>query len=275
VAAAGAPLRTAHPFSVAAFLSPHGLFGRAELGFVGLLECVRTGGPAYAAAFGRDYWDDINNDPVHRHSLRAEGMHRMGWDAEIIVEAYDWSRVSHITDVGGNNGTLLLGLLDAHPHLRGSVLDLPGNAAVAAERIRAAGLADRATAVSGSFFDPLPVGSDIYLLSGILGDWRDADAVRILRRCAEAAGSHGRVLLADVKVQISVVDRPSAVLDLAVAATVAAPVRTPDELAVLAGRAGLAVAWSGPETPLRSLLELAAAPSVAVAEKVDRHVAVR
>lgn len=256
----GAPLRREHPFSAAQYLSATGLFGRAELGLVGLLDSVRTGTPAHVSAFGRDYWDDINTDPSFAAAIRVEGAQHIGWDAELVIDSYDWSTVTHVTDVGGNNGTLLIALLTAHPHLRGVVLDLANNAAVAGERIAAAGLADRGWALTGSFFDPLPTGSDVYLLSGILGDWYDADAIRILRRCREAAGDTGRVLLAEIKINMLVTDLQSAAFDLFVAATVPAPARTPAQLDALVEHSGLRVTWRGPETPVRSVIELATAP---------------
>jgi 2,7-dihydroxy-5-methyl-1-naphthoate 7-O-methyltransferase len=49
--------------------------------------------------------------------------------------------------------------------------------------------------VGQSFFDPLPSGADLYLLKGILNDWPDREALAILRRCAEAAGASGRVIV--------------------------------------------------------------------------------
>ena len=54
---------------------------------------------------------------------------------------------------------------------------------------------DRATAVGQSFFDPLPSGADLYLLRGVLNDWPDTEAGAILKRCAEAAGPSGRVVI--------------------------------------------------------------------------------
>ena len=61
--------------------------------------------------------------------------------------------------------------------------------------IRAAGLSDRVTLSGQSFFDPLPAGSDIYLLRGVLNDWPDREAAAILGRCAEAARPGGRVIV--------------------------------------------------------------------------------
>jgi hypothetical protein len=60
------------------------------------------------------------------------------------------------------------------------VLDLPPTASAAAARFAAAGLGERASAVPGSFFDPLPTGADAYLLSDVVHDWDDAHASRIV-----------------------------------------------------------------------------------------------
>jgi hypothetical protein len=60
---------------------------------------------------------------------------------------------------------------------------------------QAAGVADRATAVGQSFFDPLPGGGDLYLLKNVLSDWPDREAKALLSRCAEAARPAGRVVL--------------------------------------------------------------------------------
>jgi hypothetical protein len=49
--------------------------------------------------------------------------------------------------------------------------------------------------VGQSFFDPLPIGADLYLLKSILSDWPDREARLILSRCAEAARPSGRLVI--------------------------------------------------------------------------------
>jgi hypothetical protein len=63
--------------------------------------------------------------------------------APAIVAAYDWGSLGHLVDVAGGNGALLASLLLRHPGLRGTVLDLPGAAQAAREKLVAARLADR------------------------------------------------------------------------------------------------------------------------------------
>ena len=44
-----------------------------------------------------------------------------------------------------------------------------------------------------SFFDPLPMQADLYLLKNVLNDWPDQETVAILRNCAQAAKAAGAI----------------------------------------------------------------------------------
>ena len=107
----------------------------------------------------------------------------------------DWESVRTVVDVGGGTGGLLAAILRARPDLRGTLVDLPRAVSRSAEVFRSAGVAERATAIGQSFFDPLPAGADLYLLSAVLNDWPDAEATAILGRCAEAVDPSGRVVV--------------------------------------------------------------------------------
>lgn len=254
----GEPLREDSATSVRGALAMDGVAGHGDVGLVNILHTVRTGEPCHEGLFGRHYWDSLNHEPEFVESLRRFTTEGIGWDAEIILEEYDWSRARHVVDVGGNAGSILGALLRRHPHLSGTLVDLPNTATVAAERFAASALADRARAVPASYFEPLPTGGDVYLLSAILADWDDDRAVTILQRCADAAGPHGAVLLAEVNLPVLADESDPALTgaDLYIAGLVRTPVRTPDQLVALAARAGLRPTWTGPTTPVRSLLEL-------------------
>ncbi|WP_073951090.1 methyltransferase [Streptomyces kebangsaanensis] len=252
----GARLREDHPASLRAHLAQDGLYGRADLALVDLLHTLRTGEPAHGAVFGRGYWETVNEDPAFVEALeRSEARPQLGWGAELIFDTYDWQQVRRVVDVGGHSGAILMELLHRQPRLHGTLVDLKNAAEVAGRRFAAAGLGDRAEAVVGSFFDPLPAGGDVYLLSAILADWSDEQAVAILRRCAEAAGPAGKVLVAEVNLQVARETPGSAALELWLRATMPAPVRTVEQVKALAGAAGLRPTWEGPVTSVRSILE--------------------
>jgi SAM-dependent methyltransferase len=111
--------------------------------------------------------------------------------------ACDWSGVRHVVDVGGGTGALLAEVLRADPGIRATLVDLPDTVARGREFLAERGLDGRCDFAGQSFFDPLPAGADVYVLSAVLHDWDDEAATAILRRCAEAAGGTGRVVIVE------------------------------------------------------------------------------
>lgn len=229
--------------------------GRADLAFVDLLGTITTGAPAYVHRYGRDFWTDLDIRPELRRSFDAQMNWRIQVQAPQIAERFDWRRFSEILDVGGGDGTVLATILHAHPDLRGRVLDLAPTATAATARFAAAGLSDRASAVTGSFFDPLPVGADAYLLSDILHNWDDDHAREILAGCRRAAAPNGTVVVIEpVRGQ----DAETAI-DLFMLMCFSGRERSVDELAALAADRGLVLRSWGPVARGRTALEFGVA----------------
>jgi hypothetical protein len=89
---------------------------------------------------------------------------------------------------------VIAAILGANPGLRGVLFDLPDVVERARPRIEAAGLADRCELVGGSFFEAVPPGADVYVLSSVLHNWGDQQVVAILETCRRAMPSSGRLL---------------------------------------------------------------------------------
>lgn len=253
--AMGEGLRDDHPDGVRRVIDLDGALGRADQCIVQLLHTVRNGEPAYPRQFGRTFWEDMSADPALGASFDALMGDRLAGDASLLAAAYPWAALGHLVDVGGGNGSLLVALLRAHPGLRGTVLDLAGPVARAERVIAGAGLSDRAGVRAGSFFDPLPAGAGGYLLTGVLHDWDDERAVQILRRCAEAAGGAGKVLVAEhlIGEAGSGADTGG---DLRMLCFARGQERGLGQLGALAGEAGLAVGSVAPAGRY-ALIELA------------------
>lgn len=248
--ALGRPLRDDHPAGIRAWFDIE-LGGRGELSFVELLHSVRTGEAAFPVRYGRPYWEDLTADPARAAAFNELLGKDVAARAPGIVAGFDWASLRHVADVGGGDGSLLTELLRAHPGLRGTVVDLPEAAQRAKENFAASGLSDRAESVAGSFFDPLPPGADAYVLSLILHDWDDTSASAILRRCAEAAGDTGSVLVIE---SIGTDGSTHTGMDLRMLSIYGAGERGVAEFSALAGTAGLRLAGThpaGPSTILR------------------------
>ena len=160
-----------------------------------LAHAVRTGQPAFDHVHGMDFFAYYRQHPEEGELFDQMMAAQTAPVTRAVAGAYDFSRVRTVVDVGGGNGTLVLGLMVAHPHLQGIVFDQPAVAARAEEAIAAAGLADRCQAVAGDFFVAVPEGGEAYLLKYILHDWDDERSTAILRACRQAMAADGRLLV--------------------------------------------------------------------------------
>ncbi|WP_219469083.1 methyltransferase [Nonomuraea rhizosphaerae] len=187
-------LTSDHPAGMRQRLDLGGFGGQMDLAFTGLLHTVRTGQPAWETVFGAPFWHHLAANP--EMSVSFDAMMAAGADyAADAVSAYDWSGVRHVVDVGGGTGALLAEVLSVAPDIRATLVDLPDTVERGRQHLAGRGLDKRCAFAGQSFFDPLPAGGDAYVLSGVVHDWDDEAAVRILRRCAEAAGQDGRIIM--------------------------------------------------------------------------------
>ncbi|RFU84394.1 methyltransferase [Streptomyces triticagri] len=216
---------------------------------------ARTGAPAFDAAHGRSAWEYMS-DPGHADFSTA--FHRAMAESaagDTVNARYDFPEGAHVVDVGGGRGAMLARLLTEHPHLAGTVFDLPNAVRGAAELLADAGVSDRATVAAGSFFDGVPTGGDVYLLSRVIGNWNDEDSVRILRRVREAMSPASRLVI--VGHMPTADDRTHYVraLDLYMFVLLQARLRTPEQYRLLFEQAGLALSRADLRPDAESLIE--------------------
>jgi hypothetical protein len=231
-------LRAGQPGAV--WLDLDGFGGRMDLAFTALAHTVRTGEPAWEQVFGQPFWAYLDANPAISASFDAT-MAVDGGNAA-VAGGYDWTAVRHVADIGGGTGTLIAEVLRCNPRLRGTLADLPETAARARHYLAGLGLDGRCEVVGQSFFDPLPPGADAYLLNRVIHDWDDAAATAILRRCTEAAGSAGRVLVIESHGSPGGDSAAFAEMNLRMLVLAGGRERTIDDYSALAAGAGLRVA---------------------------------
>jgi SAM-dependent methyltransferase len=160
-----------------------------------LLETVRSGEPALHRRFGVGPFEYFAQRPAEA-AIFDEAMGAFTAATAIeVAGTYDFSAIHSVMDVGGGNGTLLNGVLRAHPRLRGTTFDLPRLADSARTQIAASGLSDRHDFAAGDFFAMVPAGFEVYLLKHVLHDWNDTQAIAILRNVSRALGTGGKALI--------------------------------------------------------------------------------
>ena len=193
-------LRVDHPSSMRGWAQMTG--GPIFSSFAGLMGSLQTGAPAFPVVHGTTPYRYFADHPKDRTAF-AEAMG--DWNRQLarsLLSARDFSSARLVVDVGGSFGYLLGDLLVASPQARGILLDLPDIANGAVERIRGLGLQGRCEVKGGDFFESVPAGGDVYLMSWIMHNWSDADCVRILRNCRRAIAPSGRLLTVDHVIQV-------------------------------------------------------------------------
>ncbi len=179
-----------------------------------LLYSLRTGKPAFEKIYGAPVFDWLSKHPEQAAVFDEAMVDIHGRETEAMLDAYDFSGIQLLADVGGGNGSLLRGVLRRHRHLQGMLCDLPGVVERAAPLIAAAGMSDRLRSVPTNFFEEVPAGADAYLMRHIIHDWDDAKSLTILRNVRRAMGPDGRLLLVESVIQPGNDPHPAKLLDL-------------------------------------------------------------
>lgn len=105
----------------------------------------------------------------------------------------DWTPPSEdatFCDIGGGIGHLAGTVLNHYPKMKGIVFDRPGVMDGAKANLESMGVADRAKAIGGNFFEEFPpelMDCDVFNLRFILHDWDDESNITILKNIREIA----------------------------------------------------------------------------------------
>ena len=162
-----------------------------------LLYSIQTGNTSFDKLYGMPIFDFLSQNLEQAKVFDAAMVGVHGRETAAMTDAYDFSEIGVLADVGGGNGSLLSFVLKAYPNLKGMLYDLPGVVERAKAGLQAAGLADRCEVIGGSFFESIPEGADAYLMRHIIHDWDDEKSLTILRNVHRAMRPDARLLVVE------------------------------------------------------------------------------
>jgi SAM-dependent methyltransferase len=189
----GAQLRQGHLRDLARFVGAP--FAWTPWG--SLPAALRSDVAAFEATHGASLFDYLD-----QHAEEAQLYHRAvdaftRREAHALIDAFDFSKVGSVVDVGGGLGTLLIELAERWPAMRCILYDRPAVIAQAKAAFVEAHLERRIEAIGGDFFASVPHGADIYVVKHVVHNWGDEQAIALLRHCAEGLRPGGRVLIVE------------------------------------------------------------------------------
>ena len=158
---------------------------------------VVEGSVPHVLANHATFWEVHTADAETATRFNAHMVAQTEAFAPQLVNAFDFSQIRNVVDVGGGNGALMAGILSANPRVHGVVFDMEQGLAGADQYLQRRGVRDRCETVTGDFFQSVPAGGDCYLLRLILHDWDDAHAALILASVRRAMAPGSRLLVID------------------------------------------------------------------------------
>src|SRR6267143_1021451 len=230
-------LRSDHPESIRPFammLGAHFVWKPSGA----LQETVRTGQPSFERGYGAPFFQYLAGHPDDAAVFNAAMSSSPGYLAA-IVGAYDFSKFERIVDVGGGHGLLLARILAANPRLRGVLYDLPGVVA-GSSALGQEPISQRCEIIGGDFFKGVPAGADAYMLKGIIHDWNDEAALKILKNCRRAIRPDGTLLIVEAVLTRST-DPATALMDMLMMVLTSGRERTESEFRSLLQEAGFSM----------------------------------
>ncbi|MEV7019974.1 methyltransferase [Streptomyces sp. NPDC093991] len=159
-------------------------------------EAVRTGGNVFEDVYDREFFTYLNESaPESAHVFNRAMTTSSEQSARDVAKLLDLGDAASVADIGGGQGHVLASLLEKHPHLHGTLLDLPGVVENADPRLRDGGtLAARARVVAGDCREEVPVEADVYIIKNVL-EWDDDSTRRVLAAIRRSARPAARVVV--------------------------------------------------------------------------------
>jgi ubiquinone/menaquinone biosynthesis C-methylase UbiE len=205
--------------------------------------------------YGMGVFEYLSKNPVDAamFSDLMVGFH--GAEPPAIAEAYDFSGVGSIADVGGATGNLLTTVLAKYPQATALIYDLPHNAAAAAEFVKGRGMSDRVKFEAGNFFESVPSGFDVYVMSHIIHDWDENECLKILGNCKKAMKPGSRLLIVEMVLPEGNVFHPGKMTDMIMLSIPGGQERTTTEYRELLAKAGFRLERVVPTNSAASVVE--------------------
>jgi SAM-dependent methyltransferase len=216
---------------------------------------LETGKTAMEKVFGMPLFDYLAQHPKEsaQFSEAMVGIH--GPEPPAVAEAYDFSSVGSIVDVGGATGNMLAHILARYPQPRGVLYDRSHVVAEASALLRARGVEDRVSIEPGNFFEHVPPRGDVYILSHIIHDWNEDQCLTILGNCRKAMKPGARLLIVEFVLPEGNTPHFGKLVDMVMLAIPGGEERTAAEYDTLLKTAGLKMTRVVPTTTDVSIVE--------------------
>ncbi len=174
-----------------------------------------------------------------------------------VLDAYSFSGIRTLVDVGCGHGKLLCEILAEYPQMKGILFDMESVVCGTKDNVAKQCVGDRTTSVSGSFFESVPKGGDAYIMQHIIHDWDDEKSLTILKNVRKALEGvvDGKLIILDAVISATPGPDFKKMLDLEMMLMPGGRERTEAEFRELLGRAGFKLTRIVPTNSMVAVIE--------------------
>ncbi|MGB3468082.1 MAG: methyltransferase [Cyclobacteriaceae bacterium] len=168
--------------------------------FNNLEHSVKTGEAAFGEAFMGsenlfEYFRNISPQDGYVFSQAMSGF-SYSFDKP-LVDAYDFSDVKHLVDLGGAEGRLLKTVKASYPDVRATLFELPN----VIPRAKASDERGELNYAGGDFFQEIETVADCYTIKYVLHNWNDESSLKILQNLRKVIKQDGKLLIMDMLIK--------------------------------------------------------------------------
>ena len=182
----------------------HGMASRWET-ILHTAESIRAGTAKSKVDFSTISREEVESSSRTRHREAVAA----GVD---LVARYDFSRHNDLLEVGGRTGGLTFAVLKAHPHLQGTIVDLPATTPVTERYVQEADFTDRIRVVAADVVEGTMEGSyDAVIMKSFIQVLNPEQARRALANVHRVTEPGGAVYILGAVLDDSRLSPPEAV----------------------------------------------------------------
>ncbi|MGC8581676.1 MAG: methyltransferase [Thermoplasmata archaeon] len=154
-----------------------------------LVDSLFTGQPAFPKLYGMNFFKYLNKYS-EKNDVYQKAMEEYSIDYNELIPHFKIPKsVKSIADIGGGHGGLLKKIIKKYPSISMAIIfDLPTVANFTKINLKNK---DKIEVVEGNFFESIPFNVDAIIMSRILHDWDDDNAIKILMSVRGALNKKG------------------------------------------------------------------------------------
>jgi hypothetical protein len=158
---------------------------------------IRTGQAGFVVRHGEPLFARIGHDTVFaKHLVGAmRGLSQLiaREASDLVAKRVQASGYKSLCDVGGGDGFLITEIAGICPGIECVLFDLEQVIELGGANLNGCGVAG----IGGSFFNSVP-DADAHILSNVIHDWSDEEAVRILKNVRQAQGDAATLFILEM-----------------------------------------------------------------------------